>query len=128
MDKKGAVSLNEYKKKKKKKLKKKYQINNINKLKNKKSRNKRKTLVYIVFVAIVLSIVITFMYRYAVISGLRYDMTSLDKELKNKKNEKKQLDLNLDELSRSGFIEKDAQERLNMNYPTEEQTVYINID
>jgi len=126
MDKKGTVSLNEYKKKKK--SKKKSQLNNIDKLKKKRAKNKRKVLVYIVFVAIVLSIVITFMYRYSVISNLKYDIHSLDTELKNKKNEKKQLNFNLDELSRSGFIEKDAKERLNMNYPTEEQTVYINID
>ncbi|CAH2212740.1 septum formation initiator family protein [Tepidibacter aestuarii] len=128
MDKKETINLNDYKKKKKKQLKKKTQLNNINKPKNKKSRNKRKTLVYIVFVGIVLSIVITFMYRYSVISGLKYDMESLKKELGNKKNEKKQLDLKLEELNRSGFIEKEAIERLNMNYPTEEQTVYINID
>ncbi|MCT4508544.1 MAG: cell division protein FtsL [Tepidibacter sp.] len=128
MDKKGAINLNEYKKKKKKQLKKKTQLNNKNKPKNKKSRNKRKNLFYILFVAIILSIVITFMYRYSVISGLNYDKRSLESELKNKKNEKRKLDLQLEELSRSGFIEKEAIERLNMNYPTEEQTVYINID
>ncbi|WP_099187925.1 cell division protein FtsL [Tepidibacter mesophilus] len=128
MDKKDTISLNEYKKIKKKKLKKKSQLNNINKFKNKKSKNKRKNLISVVFVAIILSIVITFMYRYSIISNLRYDIHSLDTELKNKKNEKKQLDLKLDELSRSGFIEKEAKEKLNMNYPNEEQTVYINID
>ncbi len=68
------------------------------------------------------------MYRYSIISNLEYEVQSLNKELETMKNKKKELYLELEKLSKSGFVEKEAREKLQMNYPTEDQIVYIKID
>ncbi|SHJ56185.1 septum formation initiator family protein [Tepidibacter formicigenes] len=113
-------SLEEYRKKK---------LDRINSHKNNlKKKKNRKLNILSIFGLFILCIIIIFMYRYSIVSSLKYEVQSLNKELENKKNKKKQLYLELDNLSKSGFIEKEAKERINMIYPTDEQTVYIKVD
>ena len=95
---------------------------------DKKVRVKKKNYRFITFLFIIIMMFSTlFMSRYSLITNLEYEIQSLNKELDNKKNDKKELILELDNLSKSGFIEQTAKEKLNMIYPTQEQIVYINL-
>ncbi|SHH12492.1 septum formation initiator family protein [Tepidibacter thalassicus] len=114
-------SLEEYRKKK-------GSSSNSSKNNYRKKKKSKKVNMLSIFTLFILGIIIIFMYRYSVVSSLKYEVQSLNKELENKKNKKKQLYLELDNLSKSGFIEKEARERLNMNYPTDDQIIYIKVD
>ncbi len=68
------------------------------------------------------------MYRYSLISELKYDINNLSRDLDEIKNQKKEIEVELEHSNRSDVIEKIAMEQLQMQYPSEEQIVYIEID
>ncbi|OPJ56850.1 septum formation initiator family protein [Alkalithermobacter paradoxus] len=111
-------SLQEYKNRKKNKI-----------YREKNSKKKRKSINPIkIGLFIIVGIVLSLMCRYAIISTLKYEIHALNRELREIENKKRELHLNLERLSNSGYIEREAKKRLNMNYPDDEQIVYINVD
>lgn len=102
--------------------------NDKNSYNKKKIKNKKKLRPIFILVLFIVCIILLFMYRYSVISNLKYEIQSLNKNLESIKNNKKELYLELENLSKSDFIEKTAKEKLNMDYPKDEQIVYIKLD
>ena len=103
---------------------------NLQEYKNnrKVKKNNNKYLLTFLLIFLFMMIFTFFMHRYSKISNLQYEIQSLNKELENKQNTKKELYFNLDSLSKSGFIEQVAKEKLNMQYPTQESIVYLNLN
>lgn len=67
------------------------------------------------------------MSRYSAISKLNYDAHSLNKELDDAINRKKELYYELEMKTNSAKIEREARGKLGMDYPKDEQIVYINV-
>ncbi|KXZ39543.1 Septum formation initiator [Alkalithermobacter thermoalcaliphilus JW-YL-7 = DSM 7308] len=114
---KNVTSLEEYKNRKK---------NTIYREKRAKKR-KFKPIIKLAFFMI-FGVMIAFMCGYAYISSLKYEIHSLNRELRGLENKKGELTVELERLSKSGYIEREAKKRLNMVYPSEEQIVYIRVD
>ena len=67
------------------------------------------------------------MSRYSTISKLNYEEHSLSRELEDTINRKKELYYELEMNTNSAKIEKEAREQLGMDYPKDEQIVYIDV-
>lgn len=74
------------------------------------------------------SLFLGLMYRYSVISELKYDINTINRELDEISNQKKEIQVQLEHSNRSDIIEKIAMEQLGMFYPSDENIVYIEID
>ena len=68
------------------------------------------------------------MFRYSIISELKYEINTLTRDLDEIKNQKKEIEVQLEHSNRSDVIEKIAMEQLQMQYPSDDQIVYIEID
>ena len=68
------------------------------------------------------------MFRYSIISELKYEINTLTRDLDEIKNQKKEIEVQLEHSNRSDVIEKIAIEELQMQYPSDDQIVYIEID
>lgn len=110
----------------------------VSKSKNKKRRKMkkptyrsvmRKVTWMMTFMGILVgAMLIGFMYRYAVISSMKYEVNRQYKELEELKNNKKELQLEIEKSKRSDVIENMARDLLGMEYPTEEQIIYVRVD
>lgn len=96
-------------------------------------RKKQKSYIFekiiimaIVGVAFACSILV--LTRFMAITETRYDLTGLEKQLQRLEIEKTKLKIEVEKVSKSGWIESEAETRLQMNYPTAEQTICINVD
>lgn len=69
-----------------------------------------------------------YMYRYSMISSMKYEINRKYKELEELQNQKKELHLEIEKTKRSDLIESTAREQLGMEYPTEEQLIYITVE
>ena len=99
---------------------------------NRKNNKKRKPNAsfkskIIFWATIALAVCIAILFRYAQISNIQYDMVKYQHQIIDLKNEKQQLKLELEGIMESGYIEKQAKEKLGMQYPTDEQIVVVNI-
>ena len=74
------------------------------------------------------TLLVGLMYRYSVISELKYDINTINREIDEIGNQKKEIQVKLEQSNRSDVIEKIAMEQLGMIYPSEENIVYIEID
>ena len=59
---------------------------------------------------------------------LKYEINTLTRDLDEIKNQKKEIEVQLEHSNRSDVIEKIAMEQLQMQYPSDDQIVYIEID
>ncbi|HZX21790.1 MAG TPA: cell division protein FtsL [Clostridia bacterium] len=96
-------------------------------------RKKRKSFIFekviimgIIGVAFAFSILV--LTRFMTITETRYGLTGLEKQLERLEIEKTKLKIEIEKVSKSGWIESEAETRLQMNYPTAEQTICINVD
>lgn len=68
-----------------------------------------------------------FLYRWSFISTLAYQRNSLEKELEKMQSKTKEINLELEKMTNSNYVEKLAREKLNMDYPKDEQLIYMQI-
>lgn len=68
------------------------------------------------------------LFRYAQITQIKMEVSKLDKEIIELKKHKVDISLELERIKESGWIEKEAESRLGMVYPTDEQIVYIAVN
>ncbi|WP_416197821.1 MAG: Cell division protein FtsL [Sporanaerobacter sp.] len=94
---------------------------------SKKSNSKNK-LQFIASAIIALMICLLILYRYAHITQLRLEITQLESQKIELEKEKQDLLAELDRVKSSSKIEEDAKIKLGMDYPTDEQIVYISMD
>lgn len=73
-------------------------------------------------------LLIGYMYRYSTISAIKYENNQLKKDLEAMENQKRELMMEIEKSKRSDVIEQMAKEQLGMQYPEEEQIVYITTD
>lgn len=73
-------------------------------------------------------LLMVYMYRYSSITSMKYDINRMYKELEELENQKKELHLEIEKTKRSDLIESTAREQLGMEYPTEEQIIYITVE
>jgi len=110
-----------------------YEEKNItNNENNKKKRNnKSDSLVKIsvfLFSLVILLVSIVMLLRLAYISQVQYEITKLDKEI-NKLNERKDIEaLKLEKIRESSWVEDYALNLLGMQYPSNEQIIYIDTE
>ncbi|WP_122638396.1 MULTISPECIES: hypothetical protein [unclassified Romboutsia] len=108
--------INEYKKKKQ------------NKHKNRSRKTAFKKSRVILTFAFVSSIMIVNLCGYAKISELRYDIYYLEKDLRSKEIIIEQLNSNIYSNTSIEEIENMAKEKLNMDYPNDNQIEYITVE
>ncbi|MCF6466503.1 hypothetical protein [Clostridium sp. Cult2] len=94
-----------------------------------KKKNKalyRLAIMGIAMIGLLLSLLI--LYRYANITKLRLEITELEKQKIELEKEKEILVAELETIKSSSKIQEDAMVKLGMDYPSEEQVVYLDID
>lgn len=103
--------------------------------KSRKVRKKKKSKSKVVYkllvmgfaiIGLVLSLFI--LYRYANITKVRLEITELEKQKIELEREKEDLIAQLEGIKSSSKIEEDAIVRLGMDYPTEGQIVYMEVN
>lgn len=105
--------------------------------KNKKHKRKRrpkrsenasiKAKIFI-YATLILTIALAILLRYAHISKLQYDLSTLETQVDSLEKEKQDIELTLEKVKDSGWIEKIAKNSLGMNYPSENQKVYLSVN
>lgn len=76
---------------------------------------------------IILSISLLILSRYANITTIRHEITQMEREKIELEKIKMNLAADLEGIKSSARIEEDAINKLGMNYPTEDQIVYITV-
>ncbi|HZK57278.1 MAG TPA: cell division protein FtsL [Clostridia bacterium] len=95
----------------------------------KEQKNHRFAKIFITsIVGIVFACSILILTRFTAITEARYNVDSLEKRLEKLETEKTKLRIEVEKVSKSGWIEDEAKTRLQMDYPTTEQVICINVD
>lgn len=66
--------------------------------------------------------------RYAQMTQIKMEVSKLDKEISELSKHKIDISLELERIKESGWIEREAETRLGMMYPTNNQIVYVSVD
>ncbi len=102
------------------------------KIKKKRIVYSKKTIALFLSISIVAVSAFSFlgllMYRYSMVSDMKYELNTLNSTLSQIKNQKKELEVELETTNRSESIEQIAVDVLKMQYPSEEKIVYIKVD
>ncbi len=89
------------------------------------TRNKLKLFLYaFIFLVACLSI----LFRYTQLTQMRVEISKLESEKNTLEKEKQEKLSELEEVKNSAKIEEDATAKLGMNYPTEAQIVYLDVN
>ena len=108
---------------------KKNRLNNRNRRIKAKKRNKAANRLAIISLAMVcLFLALFILYRYANITKIRTEITELEKQRIQLEKDKEFLVAELEGIKSSSRIEEKAMIILGMDYPTEEQVVYVNLE
>ncbi|SDY43969.1 cell division protein FtsL [Proteiniborus ethanoligenes] len=94
---------------------------------NKKSNSSAKIKFFAV-AFLILFVCLGVLFRYAQITQIKMEISKLEKDIKTLNKHKVDISLDLERIKESGWIEKEAETRLGMIYPTNEQVVYIAVN
>ena len=103
--------------------------NDKSKIRNKKQKNKKvnkKLRVLLSCLSIVL-ICILLLSRYTNNTGLQMKISEKNKEIETLNEKKNQLNLKLEEIKESGWMEEQAKIRMNMRKANDEQVIYLDV-
>ncbi len=92
----------------------------------KKSKSKLKIKAF-GFALLTLIVCLGVLFGYAQITQIKMEVSKLDKEIAQLKKHKIDISLDLERIKESGWIETEAEARLGMMYPTDEQIVYVSV-
>lgn len=95
--------------------------------KKRKSYRLEKFLI-VAIIAAIFAFSILILTRFMAIAEVRYRVNKLEKQLEELEIEKVKLKIDLEKVSQSGWVEDEAKDRLQMDYPAPEQIVHININ
>jgi len=76
----------------------------------------------------ILCICLFVLLRYAYMTEIEFEVTQLNKEIETLNNKKQSLTFELDVIKSSGLIEAEAQNKLGMVYPSDQQIVYLSVE
>ncbi|MCC5912548.1 MAG: hypothetical protein JJT76_19185 [Clostridiaceae bacterium] len=79
-------------------------------------------------VSIVLILSLALLIRFAAITDARHHVHSLNQQIEQLESQRENLRVEVERSSKSQWIENEAKERLNMQYPQSQQMIYINVD
>lgn len=85
-------------------------------------------IIITIIIAIVFVFSILILTRFTAITEVRYNVNSLEKQLETLEIEKTKLKVEVEKVSKSGWIESEAKTRLQMDYPIAEQIISINVN
>lgn len=91
-------------------------------------KSNRKPLMIACFVVFYIAISMVILYNNSRIAQMQYSVNEIRKEIEKEKNYQNELEAERESTFKSETIENYAKYRLNMVYPSKEQTVYIKID
>lgn len=91
-------------------------------------KSNSKTLLIACFVAFYVGISMVILYNNSKIAQMQYNVNEIKKEIEKEMNYKNELEAERESTFKSETIENYAKYRLDMVYPSKDQTVYINID
>lgn len=66
--------------------------------------------------------------RYTQMTQIKMEVSKLDKEISELNKYKTDISLELERIKESGWVEEEAEKRLGMVYPTNEQIVYVSVN
>lgn len=97
--------------------------------KQSKNRKSNSLLKVKVFGLALLTLVICLgvLFGYAQMTQIKMEVSKLDKEIAELKKHKVDISLELERIKESGWIEKEAEDRLGMIYPSDDQILYISV-
>ncbi|WP_042681473.1 cell division protein FtsL [Anaerosalibacter massiliensis] len=95
--------------------------------KNKKNKSNDK-LKFLLCATIILLTCLLILLRYTYITKMRLEVSKLENEKNQLEKEKQEAVAELDRVKSASKIEEDAKVKLGMDYPTDEQVVYVSID
>lgn len=98
------------------------------KIKNRKKNNIKNKLKLFTSATMVLILCMLVLLRYADITKTRLEITKLESEKIELEKEREDLTAELDRVKSSIKIEEDAKTKLGMDYPTEDQIVYVSVE
>ncbi|SNS24621.1 cell division protein FtsL [Anaerovirgula multivorans] len=75
----------------------------------------------------VFSLSLMLLIRFATITETRYQVHSLNNQLEQLETQKERLRIEVEQVSKSRWIEREAIERLDMQYPLPDQVLYIHV-
>lgn len=96
--------------------------------KNKKKRSTGNKLKLFTSAIIALLLCMLILFRYANITQNKLEVSELKEKKIQLEKEKEDLNTELDRVKSSIKIEEDAKLKLGMDYPTEDQIVYVSVD
>lgn len=103
----------------------------VNKTKEKEKAQKTENVslkIKVFFYAtIILAVCIVVLLRYAYISQLKYDLGTDMNTVEELSQERQRLMLDLEQIKDSGRIEEIAKKELGLQYPTEQQVIYVRV-
>ncbi|SCG83204.1 cell division protein FtsL [Proteiniborus sp. DW1] len=80
------------------------------------------------FALLTLAICLGVLFGYAKITQVKMEILKLDNEIVQLKKHRLDISLDLEKIKESGWIEAEAESRLGMMYPTDEQIVYVSVN
>lgn len=109
-----------------------YENNTTQKIEKKANLKPKKNFKFkIKFIAIamtVLAVALLLLVRYAQITKVRLELTAMNQNMAQLRDQKDDLLLQLEKIKDSGRIEQVAKERLGMTYPRDNQIVFVSVD
>jgi len=99
-----------------------------NKSKNPKKNYRFEKIIITITLATVLAFSILLLTRFMAITEAKHRVNSLQNQIVRLEVEKEKLRVEVEKVSRSGWIESEAISRLDMVYPSQDQMIYININ
>ncbi len=104
------------------------QQSQIKKNKKKKKNYRFEKILIIGTLGIVLVFSMLLLKRFMDITEAKHRVNSLQNQIVRLETEKEKLRVEVETVSRSGWIESEAKSRLEMIYPTQDQVIHININ
>lgn len=96
--------------------------------KKKQKSYRLEKVIVMTIVSVVFACSMLILTRFTAITEARYSVNSLEKQLEGLEIEKTKLRIEVEKVLKSGWIEDEAKTRLQMDYPTAEQIIGININ
>ncbi len=103
-------------------------IETTNKVKKIKKTNSSLKIKVFGMALLILAVSLGVLFRYAQMTQIKMEVSKLDKQINELNKHKTDISLELDRIKESGWIENEAQNRLGMIYPHNEQIVYVSVD
>lgn len=104
------------------------QQSKVSKRKNVKKNYRFEKIIVTITLATVLVSSILLLTRFMAITEVKHRVNSLQSQIERLEMEREKLRVEVEKVSRSGWVESEATSRLDMVYPSQEQMIYVNIN